>query len=139
MEELQMDETLLEFDPESSLVIICKGRLVSLDVDEITHASKFGNEIVIYTLNNTYRTYHSLQEILNVLPPDRFFRIHRSHIISLQRMDGVKKKRIKVGSYYLPVSDYYKARLCNRLQIILNENRHFSLLYNKSIRNEANL
>jgi len=136
MEAQLIQEQLLEYKPKTSFAFICKGRVVSIKLDEIAHVSKYGNETVIYMapahLNppegrtehsiKSYRTGHSLQEILNDLPVNDFFRVHKSHIISLKHMAGVKKKRIRVGEYYLPVSKYYKAQLCIHLQQILNKN-----------------
>jgi len=54
----------------------------------------------------------SLKELASRLPADRFFRIHRSHIVNLQWVDGVKRAgrevRLKMadGAVELPVSRY---------------------------------
>ena len=119
--ELLHQEKLLEFYPKTSFTILSKGRVVNISIIEITHVSKYGNETVIYTSNNNYRTYHSIQEILNDLPVNDFFRVHKSHVISLKYMNGVKRNRIVMGEYQLPVSKYYKLRLLSAMKSILNE------------------
>lgn len=118
--ELIQQQILLEFYPKTSFTIICKGRVVSISFEVITHVSKYGNETVIYTKGRSYRTYNSLQEILNDLPVNEFFRVHRSHIVSLRVMNGIKRKRIRAGEYYLPVSRYYRVQLLSRLGSILD-------------------
>ncbi len=123
-----MKQHLFKIEPEQFLTIICKGRVLEINMEDLTHVSTYGTETIVYTPSHNYRTVHSLQEILNALPASRFFRIHRSHVISLKCMSGVSKNRIRVGDYYLPISKYYKLRLCNRLEILLNERCVFCAL-----------
>jgi len=108
-------EQLVEFLPKTSLCFISIGNVVAIPFGEITHISKYDNETVIYAGTNSYRTHHNLQEIMNDLPVNDFFRIHKSHVISLRYMNGVKRKRIRVGEYYLSLSNYYKVQLIRRL------------------------
>ena len=137
-QELLQSKGLLEYHPKTSFAILSKGRVVSIRINEITHVSKCGNETVIYTATlsscapnlsvvseggTCYKTFHSLQEIMNDLPVNDFCRIHKSHIVSLRCINEVKKKRIQVGEYYLPVSTYYKVQLCSSLAMLLD--RHF--------------
>lgn len=112
---------MLEFHPKTSFTIISKGRVVNLRFDEITHVSKYSNEVAIYTRETSYRIYINLKEIMQDLPANDFFRIHKSHIISLKHMSGIKEKKIMVGEYRLPVSNHYKLRMKAHLKKILDE------------------
>ena len=125
MEQKILQLKLLEFQPKTSFCIISKGLVVNIRFDEITHVSKYGNETVIYTKVNNYRTYLSLRELLNDLPVNDFFRVHKSHVISLRHMNGFRKKRVDINGDYLPISYYYKTQLCTQLQQIINKNLNF--------------
>ncbi len=114
--ELIQQEKLLEFRPKTSITAISGGRVVNILFAEITHVSKYGNESVIYTVNNSYRTYHSLKSLLTDLPVNDFFQVHQSHIVSLRHMAGVRKGRLIVGDYYVPLSKNYKVELLARLK-----------------------
>lgn len=111
-----LQEQLLQFKGEKSISIARKGIVQSIPIGEITHISEYGRESVIYTRESEYRTSTSLEKLQRQLPATIFFRIHRSHIISLQHMKGVKKKRIGVGRHYLPVSTACKQQLLTHLQ-----------------------
>lgn len=123
------------FQPKTFFTIICRGRVVSIRYEEITHISKYGDEAVLYTTDREFRTRHSLQELLNDLPVNNFFRIHRSHIASLEHMNGMNKERLKVAGFHLPVSNYFKQQLIRSLQLILDQEYSFhceaGLLKNK--------
>jgi len=41
------------------------------------------------------------------LPHGHFCRVHRSYIVSLNRIDSIERKRIKIGERIIPVSDSY--------------------------------
>lgn len=125
METKVLSDRLIEFTPKTSFTIICKGRVVNIEFSQITHISKYGSETVIYTMASEYRTRYSLQEIMNDLPVNDFFRIHRSHIIALHFMNGVKKKWICVGEYLLPISKYYKGQVIKSLQSFLDKEFEF--------------
>ena len=119
-QELVQTEMLVEFNPKTSFTIICKGLLVSIEFDAIPHISKYGNQTVIYTSDSCYKTCSSLQEILHDLPVNEFFRVHRSHIVSLKHVTGIKKIKMKVADNWLPMSAYYKRQIVKSLGRVLN-------------------
>jgi len=123
--EVIQDQILL-YHPRKSFTVISKGRVVNILFEEITHASKYGNETMIYTVSTHYKTSNNLREILNELPVNDFFRIHRSHIVALKFMNGVKRNRIVVGDFFLPVTKYYKVPLLARFAEIINRNIFFT-------------
>ena len=125
MEKELIQGQLLEFEPKTAFTVISKGRVVNIGFDEISHIRKFGSEVIVYTSNREYRTKYSLQDIMNELPVNDFFRIHRSHIIALHFMNGVKKKWICVGEYLLPISKYYKGQVIKSLQSFLDKEFEF--------------
>jgi len=110
----------------TSFSIICYGRRIVIACDAVTHVSKFANDVVIYTIETSYTTQHSLKEILDALPRNRFYRIHRSHIVSSDFLSSFRHNCIFVNGDYLPVSAYYKVQLYQRLQMLVNKYYNFT-------------
>lgn len=125
MEKTVMQPQLLIFQPKTSLTFISKGRMINIPFEEITHVRKFGPDVIVYGCGREYRTKYSLQEIMNDLPVNEFFRVHRSHIVALKHVASVKKGKIQVQNVWLPVSVYYKRQLCESLGTILNREYEF--------------
>lgn len=111
-----LQEQLIRFKTRKSISIISNGIIQHIPIGEITHISTYGNESVLYTKELEYRTPCSLRKLKDELPSAIFFRIHRSHIISLRHMEGVKRRRIRAGKHYLPISTASKLELVSRLQ-----------------------
>ena len=119
--ELVKEGQLIEFYPKTSFCFLSKARVIKISINKITHISKYRNETIIYTALKSYRTFLSIQEVLNDLPMNDFFRIHKSHIVALRFVNGAERKSIKAGEYYLPITNYYKAELVMYLGRILDK------------------
>lgn len=124
MEKQIIKEQLLEYHPKTSLTVISSGRVVSICFNELIHIRKFGSEVVIHTGNREYRTKYSLQDILNDLPVNEFFRVHKSHIVSLKKMSVVGRNKIRIGARIVPVSKYYKMQMIQGLGEMLERGYH---------------
>ena len=121
MEQQIIQNKLLVYHPKTSLTVISKGRVVSIGFDELVHIRKLGCEVVIHTENRDYRTRYSLQDILNDLPVNEFFRVHKSHIISLKNLRCVAKDKIRIGERLVPLSNYYRVQMIKRFGEILDQ------------------
>jgi len=50
----------------------------------------------------------SLKSIEEKLPPNKFFRIHKSYIVSISHITSIRKSSVFLGERELPLSDHYK-------------------------------
>lgn len=55
----------------------------------------------------------SLKSIEEKLPPNKFFRIHKSYIVSISHITSIRKSSVFLGERELPLSDHYKEDLLN--------------------------
>jgi two-component system LytT family response regulator len=62
------------------------GRMVFLNVLEIDHIEAVGNYLKLHSGSETHMLRGRLSELEKRLDPDRFFRIHRSRIVNLDRV-----------------------------------------------------
>ncbi len=120
-QELIQKGQLLKFDPKTSFTILSKGHVVNVPFEEITHVTKHGEETVIHTRTTKLRTYHSLQEILNDLPVNEFFRVHKSQVVSIHFIDGYQAGELISNGQLIPMTAYYKVQLMKQLADILNQ------------------
>ena len=57
----------------------------------------------------------SLKAIEEKLPPGKFFRIHKSYIISVKHITTIRKNSVFLGDLELPLSDLYKEDLMREI------------------------
>ena len=53
-------------------------------------------------------TLQSFGRVEEVLPPERFARIHKSYIVALNRIEHVERGKVQVAGRLLPIGDTYR-------------------------------
>ncbi len=82
---------------------------VKINFDDILYIEGLSDYIKIYLKNNKrILTLFSLRAILEKLPENNFTRIHRSYIVSINKINSIQKNRIIIGDTRIPVGNHYK-------------------------------
>lgn len=89
-------ERLLERTAESAapverIAVVTGGRTELLDYDEVHYVQADGDYSRVHTYDRTYLCTTSLGELEERLPSTRFARVHRSHIVNLAKVAGVRR------------------------------------------------
>jgi len=87
--------------------------LVKVVVNDIAYIEGLKDYIKIYMFNNPKPviTRLSMKVIEEKLPSDKYFRVHKSFIVSIDKITSIRKNRIKIGEAEIPVSEHYKDAL----------------------------
>lgn len=101
-----------EHDKErQSAFIKVDGEYRNVDFNDILYVAGMKDYVTIYTLSNPdpFVTHVTMKTIEELLPSDRFMRIHRSYIVSLNKITAVDScGDILIGKISIPVSDSYR-------------------------------
>jgi len=62
----------------------------------------------IQTLEKKILTLETFTELKKILPKDRFCRVHKSFIVSIDKIEYVERSRIKIKDKRIPISETYK-------------------------------
>ena len=92
-------------------------QLIRLELDQILAVEAYENYVKFHTPQRTYLTKRTLSEIEELLPAERFVRVHRSFIVSLAHISRIEGNLLSVGGREIPVSRTLRGVLLNRLQI----------------------
>ncbi|HZY37066.1 MAG TPA: LytTR family DNA-binding domain-containing protein [Mucilaginibacter sp.] len=86
-----------------------KGKVVQLRYSDILYIEGLKNYVMIYTADNKYITYLSIQEIEKSIPPSRFPRIHKSFIVNIDKIKYVDSNEVFIGqNLQLPIGRLFK-------------------------------
>lgn len=109
----------MQGDTSSSQYILVRADnlLYNLDFDDILYLEAYGDYIKVHTENKVYVTHNTMKNVANVLPASRFFRIHRSFIVQLNKIDNIEQMSllIKGKEKVLPIGKSYKALLIEKM------------------------
>lgn len=85
-------------------------QLVRVAFKDILYIEGLKDYVKVHLENKTrpILSLTSLKALEEKLPSDRFMRIHRSYIVSLEKISAITKNSIQIGDVNLTVSDSYK-------------------------------
>ncbi|MEO6884252.1 MAG: LytTR family DNA-binding domain-containing protein [Bacteroidia bacterium] len=89
--------------------------MVKINFKDILYIEGLKDYIKIYAGDKPILTLQSLKFMEEKLPKKKFFRVHRSYIISLDKINSVQKRNIKIGEKEIPIGDLYKEDFFNML------------------------
>jgi DNA-binding LytR/AlgR family response regulator len=102
---------------DDHLFIRDKGGLVKIKFSDILFLEADGNYTTIHLPGSRYMLRSTLKSAEDQLPPERFFRIHKSYIINLQQITKIDSSMVSVGKVALPIGRSYQEPLMKRLTI----------------------
>lgn len=76
--------------------------------DEICFIEGLGDYIKIHTENNKLVTNLSMKKILELLPDSMFYRVHKSYIISLDKIEAIEGNMVNINDKKLPIGNSYR-------------------------------
>jgi len=87
------------------------GKIYQVEHREILYFEALGDYVRVKTSEKRLVTHDTMKNIEDSLPPKKFLRIHRSFIISVDRIEFVEGNRVKIGEDFIPVGQSYRANL----------------------------
>jgi two-component system, LytTR family, response regulator LytT len=94
-------------------------KIKRINFNEILYIEGLKDYVKVY-IHNTPKpilSLTSLKLLESKLPCNKFMRVHRSFIVNLEKIDTIDRKRIVFGKEYIPVSDQYRDKFQEFLDI----------------------
>lgn len=92
-------------------------RLERIAVDDILYIEGMGDYRNIRTTSKKVLTLQTFSELEKLLPKNKFCRVHKSYIVSVNKIISVERHRIKMLENLIPISDNYKERFYSLIGI----------------------
>jgi DNA-binding LytR/AlgR family response regulator len=103
-------------ESQSFITVKAGGVNTRIELDDILYAQSLGNFIRICTPHKTYIVSLTTSELEETLPDDQFLRIHKSFIVSLNKIHEFGKDTVTINDLKMPVGITYRQKLYERLK-----------------------
>lgn len=90
-------------------------KLVKILFSEILFVEALQNYVIIHTAEKKYITYLTFKSVEEYLPAERFLKVHKSYIVSGDKIESIEGNDIRIGSHHIPVSRNLKDEVMERL------------------------
>ena len=89
-----------------------KGKVTRLNFTDIVYVESIKNYVIIYTEKEKMITYLTMKELEAALPPEKFFRVHKSFMVNSERIKTVNGVNILLqNEMMIPLGQMYKTAL----------------------------
>jgi PAS domain S-box-containing protein len=95
-----------------------KSSLFRIHIDSITYVEALGNYVKVHTPGKTYTALIPLKEIEKMLPSAKFFRVHRSFIVAVDKIMAIHHTELQVPDATIPIGKTFREDLLKRIQVI---------------------
>ena len=84
-----------------------KKKMKKIFLDEILVIESLKDYLKINTLTNRYIIHQTLSSFTDLLPPNKFIRIHRSYTIAIDKIDTIEGNSIEIGNVRYTIGRSY--------------------------------
>ncbi|MDR0574781.1 MAG: LytTR family DNA-binding domain-containing protein [Tannerella sp.] len=103
------DPSVKTAEPESIFIKADRKR-IRIDMDRILYVEGLKDYVKIYVEGELHPilSLMTMKTMEELLPENRFVRVHRSFIVQPEKIRVIERNRIVFGKEYIPISDSYK-------------------------------
>jgi DNA-binding LytR/AlgR family response regulator len=103
-------------EPSDHLFVKTGYEQVKVMIEDIIYVEATGNYVAFALQEKNILSRSTFNEAINLLPPDKFVRIHRSYVVAVNKIDKVERHQVTMGKKLIPVSEAYSQNLTAALK-----------------------
>lgn len=96
------------------LVVKADKKTYKIPYSEILYIESLGDYVTVYTPLQKLTTYETLKNLEELLSSHGFVRVHKSFLVSLDKVDYMEGNLVVIRSHEIPIGATYKEDVVNR-------------------------
>ena len=90
--------------------------MVRVELDEILFIEGLKNYVSINTKTQRIITLQVMKQLEEILPPNRFVRVHKSYIVALDKIKSIERQEITINDRIIPIGITYQEHFFKLLE-----------------------
>lgn len=91
-------------------------KIQKIHLEDILFIEGLKDYISIYTKDERIITLQNMKKMEETLPSNQFIRVHKSYIISLDKIQSIERSRISISGKTIPIGDTYREEFYKRIE-----------------------
>lgn len=113
------DQKIVINEKEKDYIFVRSNSLLTkVRIQDIIYVQALGDYVNIFTKDKRLTVHITLKGMEEKLPKDKFYRLHRSYLTSLNHIDNIEEGTVYVGKHPLPIGEQFKKELLKRINLI---------------------
>jgi DNA-binding LytR/AlgR family response regulator len=92
-------------------------KMQKVNYEDILYIEGLSEYIIIKTGTSSIITLQSFKNIEQILPKSKFIRVHKSFLVSIDKIDCIEGQNIKIGTKEIPIGNKYKKRFFELISV----------------------
>ncbi len=97
------------------IVVHADHKIYKIRLDDIRYIEGLKEYVSYYTENKRIIALESLKNLEEILPSDRFIRVHRSYIVPVDKIKIMEGNQLEIGGKMIPVGRSYREEVLKRI------------------------
>jgi DNA-binding LytR/AlgR family response regulator len=114
----QRNARLDDVQNPQTLFVKADSKITNVNLSEILWIEALADYVTIQTPSQKFVVHATMKSMEEKLPMTEFSRVHRSHIIRVDKIDYLEGDSVVVGRKVIPIGASYKAALLKRLNVV---------------------
>jgi len=102
---------------DNSIYFRSDRKMIKVALNDILYIESIKDYIKVITTTGTVITKQSISSVEEMLPKEKFIRIHRSYIVSVNRIESYNHELVWIAKQELPISRMYRHEVTRILEI----------------------
>lgn len=90
-------------------------KIQKIELTDILYIEGLKDYISIFTRTERVITLQNMKKMEETLPPRQFVRVHKSYIISIDKIESIERSRIAICGKIVPIGDTYRDEFFKRI------------------------
>jgi DNA-binding LytR/AlgR family response regulator len=102
---------------DNSIYFRSDRKMIKVALNDILYIESIKDYIKVITATGTVITKQSISSVEEMLPKEKFVRIHRSYIVSVNKIESYNHELVWIAKHELPISRMYRHEVTRILEI----------------------
>lgn len=100
------------------IFIRANNQLTKIIINDIEYVQALGDYVNIFASGKRHTVHLTLRAIEEKLSAEKFYRVHRSYLVNIDKIDSVEKETAYIGKHPIPIGEQNKTILLKKLNLI---------------------
>lgn len=106
--ELEQQEEQAGNEEDDHMFVKADKKIVKIKLDEILYIEGLKDYVMIFIPGQRIITLQTMKNLEQRLPTGKFIRVHRSFIISIDKLKSIASHSVEIGAKQIPIGKNYK-------------------------------
>jgi DNA-binding LytR/AlgR family response regulator len=99
--------------------IKCDNSMEKVYYQDLLSVEGLLNYVILYTVSRKMVVFMTIKSILEQLPKELFIKVHKSHIVNIDKIKSIEGNSIRIGNSSITISQLYREE---SMKMILRNN-----------------